>query len=145
MSNWPDKCPECGAHRYPCLPYQYPKNRVHFRCESFGYNADKFELANRSELCREREKRITLEHQRDAALDKLNSHGPEGHNAPNWQFFKVRADRDMWRAHAEELVAACTLHYSGDDGEGLEKSADTFLRVMRAVEQINKSSEEARK
>jgi len=51
----------------------------------------------------------------------------------------------QWRECAEELVAACTLHYGGDDGEGHERSAEPFLRVMRAVERIHKLSKEATK
>jgi hypothetical protein len=82
--------------------------------------------------------RITqAEVQRDEALEKLNSHAPDGHNATNWQFFTVRHERDQWRECAEELVAACTLHYGGDDSEDREKSAEPFLRIMRVVERIN--------
>ncbi len=46
-------------------------------------------------------------------------------------------ERDQWRECAEELVAACTLHYGGDDSEDRDKSAEPFLRIMRVVERIN--------
>ena len=45
-----------------------------------------------------------MERERDEALEKLNSHAPDGHNASNWQFFKVREERDQWRECAEKLA-----------------------------------------
>ena len=50
---------------------------------------------------------------------------------------QAEVQRDEWRECAEELVAACTLHYGGDDSEDREKSAEPFLRIMRVVERIN--------
>jgi hypothetical protein len=156
MSNIPDKCPKCGSEAIPSGPFHYPSlgfSRIHFLCDSYGYNEEPFRLARRSDFCCEREERNLLERERnealaeaakwerlhdedtdhlsflqardsmgptetlnetaqrlqrerDEALEKLNSHAPDGHNASNWQFFKVREERDQWRECAEHLAQA---------------------------------------
>lgn len=73
MSKRPDKCPRCGAAAYASMPFDYPSNRIHFRCDSFGYGEDIFGLVNRSDLCCEREERIEAERQRNEALERCNN------------------------------------------------------------------------
>jgi len=71
MSDMPDKCPKCGSEALVRMPFEYPSNRIHFRCDSFGYGKDIFGLANRSELCCEREERIRAEGQRNEAREQV--------------------------------------------------------------------------
>lgn len=55
-------CPKCGSQAITPEAYQYESKRVHFRCDSYGYNdKEKFDLVYRSELCLEREEKNTLQ------------------------------------------------------------------------------------
>jgi len=63
-------CPKCESQAVTPESYQYESKRVHFRCDSYGYNdKEKFDLVYRSELCLEREEKNTLQ----AKLDDLQA------------------------------------------------------------------------
>jgi hypothetical protein len=60
-------CPKCGSQAMTPESYQNESRRLHFRCDSYGYNdKENFDLVYRSELCLEREEKKTLQRKVEA-------------------------------------------------------------------------------
>jgi len=70
-------CPKCDSQAMTPESYQNESKRVHFRCDSYGYNdKENFDLLYRSEMCCEREENNTLRRkvkELEAKLDNLQA------------------------------------------------------------------------